>query len=67
MICYHLPRPSSGQGSHAQHPLQACPNGRRFEFFDAKKQAQERGKGRGGWFGKFGSYYWCFNPQVVCD
>ncbi|RHZ43201.1 uncharacterized protein CDV56_101253 [Aspergillus thermomutatus] len=67
MICYHLPRPGSGVGSHARHPLQACPNGRRFEFFDAKKQAQEEGKGRGGWFGKFSSCYWCFNPWVVCD
>ncbi|KAG2000776.1 hypothetical protein GB937_010848 [Aspergillus fischeri] len=28
MICYHLPRASSGQGSYARHPLQACPNGR---------------------------------------
>ncbi|KAH1838771.1 hypothetical protein KXX55_005427 [Aspergillus fumigatus] len=67
MICYHLPRPGSRQASHAQHPLKACPNGKRFKFFDAKKQAQAQGKARGGWFRKFGSCYWCFNPQVICD
>jgi hypothetical protein len=38
-----------------------------LNFLTRKKQAQERGKGRGGWFCKFGSCYWCFNPQVVCD
>jgi hypothetical protein len=57
MICYHLPWPGSGQASHARHPLKACPNGQRFRFFNAKKQAQAQGKGRGRWFGKFSSYY----------
>jgi superfamily II DNA helicase RecQ len=67
MICYHLPRAGSGQESHARHLLMACPHPRRFEFFDAKKQAQKQGQERGGWFQPFSSCYRCFNPQVVCD
>lgn len=67
MICYHLPRAASGAESHARHSLGACPNPKRFQYFDAKKQAQAQGRGRGGWFGQFNSCYRCYNPQVICD
>ncbi|KKZ64043.1 hypothetical protein EMCG_01645 [[Emmonsia] crescens] len=44
MICYHLPRAASGQESHARHTLQACPNPKRFNYFDAKRRAMKEGQ-----------------------
>ncbi|OKO91810.1 hypothetical protein PENSUB_12978 [Penicillium subrubescens] len=67
MICYHLPRVASGQVGHARHGLAGCVNPERFRFFDAKREAQSQGQGRGGWFRQYSSCYRCFNPQAVCD
>ncbi|KAL4911644.1 P-loop containing nucleoside triphosphate hydrolase protein, partial [Aspergillus aurantiobrunneus] len=67
MICYHLPRAASGAESHARHSLETCPNPKRFQYFDVKKQAQAEGRRRGGWFRQFNSCYRCFNPQAICD
>ncbi|KAJ5465271.1 uncharacterized protein N7458_000957 [Penicillium daleae] len=67
MICYHLPRAGSGQAGHARHGLAGCVNPERFWFFEAKREAQSHGQGRGGWFGRYSSCYRCFNPRVLCE
>lgn len=67
MICYHLPGGRSERRGYAQHQVNDCSNGRRFQYFDAKREAQRAGQSRGGWFRRYSGCYRCFNPQTVCE
>ncbi|KAJ0417571.1 hypothetical protein BJY00DRAFT_315861 [Aspergillus carlsbadensis] len=66
MICYHLPRTSSGQAGYSLHAFQACPNPARFRYMDAKRLAAKAARQqRGGWFPRFLACWMCYNPQAI--
>ena len=57
----------TGEGDY-RHSLDSCRNGRKYEYFQAKKQATGQGYSlkRKGWFENYTGCYGCLLPQEVC-
>ncbi|KAF1980591.1 hypothetical protein K402DRAFT_399285 [Aulographum hederae CBS 113979] len=56
-----------GNGRDTEHTLDSCRSASKWDFFRAKKAAQEKAKTvRKGWLNEFGACFRCGNIQSIC-
>jgi superfamily II DNA/RNA helicase len=71
MICRLLGGTRGGDRSEEWrgewHGLDQCRHRRKGDFFQAKRQAVQQGRQRGGWIAAYRACFGCGNPQEVCD
>ena len=53
-----------GLGERWDHLFDGC--SRRFDFFEARDRARQKGQEKGGWIRAYHACFWCLNPQSIC-